>query len=143
MTDNCQGEDVPIHAALVTVQIEPSQTPAPAAALMDDILPKITSAPGLPLDTGLSLRTVRGSRFFFSIPKIKLGRRRTLRPVGQPRKSPSKEWRSARPADRERTPHGPPPSGLPYRTEQSVSGPLTSPGLGEPRGIGVPCILPL
>jgi hypothetical protein len=28
------------------VQIEPSQAPAAAAALMDDILPKITSAPG-------------------------------------------------------------------------------------------------
>jgi len=35
-----------MYAALVTVQIEPSQAPAAAAALMDDILPKITSAPG-------------------------------------------------------------------------------------------------
>jgi hypothetical protein len=49
MTDNCildQGEDVPMYAALVTVKIDPTQAAAAAAALMDGILPKITSAPG-------------------------------------------------------------------------------------------------
>ena len=35
-----------MHAALVTVTIDPSQAPAAAAALMDDILPRVTSVPG-------------------------------------------------------------------------------------------------
>jgi hypothetical protein len=35
-----------MHAALVTISIDPSQAPAAAAALMDDILPRVTSAPG-------------------------------------------------------------------------------------------------
>ncbi len=35
-----------MHAALVTVTIDPGQAPAAAAALMDDILPEVTSAPG-------------------------------------------------------------------------------------------------
>src|SRR5258708_16837797 len=35
-----------MHAALVTVTIDPSQAPAAAAALMDDIMPRITSSPG-------------------------------------------------------------------------------------------------
>src|SRR5260370_37272250 len=40
-----KGEDS-MHAALVTVTIDPSQAPAAAAALMDDIMPRITSSPG-------------------------------------------------------------------------------------------------
>ena len=35
-----------MHAALVTITIDPEQAPAAAAALMDDILPRVTSAPG-------------------------------------------------------------------------------------------------
>ncbi|MES4906294.1 MULTISPECIES: hypothetical protein [unclassified Streptomyces] len=35
-----------MHAALVTLTIDPAQAPAAAAALMDDILPRICSAPG-------------------------------------------------------------------------------------------------
>ena len=40
-----KGEDS-MHAALVTVTIDPSQAPAADAALMDDIMPRITSSPG-------------------------------------------------------------------------------------------------
>jgi hypothetical protein len=39
-----------MHAALVTITIDPSQAPAAAAALMDDILPRVTSAPGVSID---------------------------------------------------------------------------------------------
>ncbi len=35
-----------MHAALVTITIDPGQAPAAAAALMDDILPLVTWAPG-------------------------------------------------------------------------------------------------
>jgi hypothetical protein len=35
-----------MHAALVTVTIDPDQAPAAAAALTNDILPRITSSPG-------------------------------------------------------------------------------------------------
>lgn len=35
-----------MHAALITVTIDPSQAPAAAAALMNDIMPRVTSAPG-------------------------------------------------------------------------------------------------
>ncbi|RNG21638.1 hypothetical protein [Streptomyces botrytidirepellens] len=36
-----------MHAALVTLTIDPDQAPAAAAALMNDILPRVRSAPGL------------------------------------------------------------------------------------------------
>jgi hypothetical protein len=39
-----QGDSM--HAALITVTIDPSQAPAAAAALMNDILPRITAADG-------------------------------------------------------------------------------------------------
>jgi len=35
-----------MHAVLITVTIDPSQAPAAAAALMNDIMPKVTSAFG-------------------------------------------------------------------------------------------------
>lgn len=35
-----------MHAVLITVTIDPSQAPAAAAALMNDIMPKVTSSPG-------------------------------------------------------------------------------------------------
>jgi hypothetical protein len=35
-----------MHAALVTISIDPSQAPVAAAALMDDILPRVSAAPG-------------------------------------------------------------------------------------------------
>lgn len=35
-----------MHAALVTLTIDPAQAPAAAAALMSDILPGVRSAPG-------------------------------------------------------------------------------------------------
>lgn len=35
-----------MHAALVTLTIDPDQAPAAAAALMNDILPRVRSAPG-------------------------------------------------------------------------------------------------
>jgi hypothetical protein len=35
-----------MHAALVTITIDPSQAREAAAALMGDILPRVTSAPG-------------------------------------------------------------------------------------------------
>lgn len=35
-----------MHAALISLTIEPEHAPAAAGALMNDILPKITSAPG-------------------------------------------------------------------------------------------------
>ncbi len=53
-----------MHAALVTVTIDPSQAPAAAAALMDDILPRVTSVPGFA--AGYWLEPVDGRGF--SIP---------------------------------------------------------------------------
>jgi hypothetical protein len=35
-----------MHAALVTLTIDPAQAPAAAAALTNDILPRVCSAPG-------------------------------------------------------------------------------------------------
>ncbi|RNG22300.1 hypothetical protein [Streptomyces botrytidirepellens] len=35
-----------MHAVLVTLTIDPAQAPAAAGALMNDILPKLTAAPG-------------------------------------------------------------------------------------------------
>ncbi|MEU5268091.1 hypothetical protein AB0G77_05970 [Streptomyces hygroscopicus] len=35
-----------MYAALVTLTIDPARAPAAAAALMNDILPKLTAAPG-------------------------------------------------------------------------------------------------
>jgi hypothetical protein len=35
-----------MHAVLITVTIDPRQAPAAATALMNDIMPKVTSAPG-------------------------------------------------------------------------------------------------
>ena len=46
-----------MHAALVTISIDPEQAPAAAAALMDDILPRVTSAPGFTADTALEGQT--------------------------------------------------------------------------------------
>jgi hypothetical protein len=35
-----------MHAALVTLTIDPDQAPAAASALTNDILPRVSSAPG-------------------------------------------------------------------------------------------------
>jgi len=35
-----------MHAALVTLSIDPAQAPAAAAAFTSDVLPRVTSAPG-------------------------------------------------------------------------------------------------
>src|SRR5712691_8726930 len=95
MTDNCQGEDVRMYAALVTVQIEPSQAPAAAAALMDDILPKITSAPGFA--AGYWLEPADGQGFSILLFDTEEQTRQAANSTTSwsARRSPSKEWRSA------------------------------------------------
>ncbi|MFE1328550.1 hypothetical protein [Streptomyces sp. NPDC058741] len=50
-----------MHGALVTLTIDPDQAPAAAGALMNDILPKIRSAPGF--ITGYWLEPADGSGF--------------------------------------------------------------------------------
>lgn len=54
-----------MHAALITVTIDSQKAPAAAAALMEDILPKITSAPGYA--AGYWLEPVDGRGFSFLI----------------------------------------------------------------------------
>lgn len=54
-----------MHAALVTLTIDPAHAPAAAAALMDDILPGIRSAPGFV--TGYWLEPVDGRGFSMTV----------------------------------------------------------------------------
>ncbi|MGR3936856.1 hypothetical protein [Streptomyces sp. BRA346] len=68
-----------MHAVLVTLTIDPAQAPAAAAALMNDILPKLIAAPGFvsgqwlePVDgRGMSILTFAdGERARAAVPLL-------------------------------------------------------------------------
>jgi hypothetical protein len=67
-----------MHAALVTLTIDPDQAPAAAGALTRDILPRITSAPGFV--AGYWLEPVDGRGFSFVVFETEEQARRSTPP---------------------------------------------------------------
>jgi hypothetical protein len=68
-----------MHAALVTLTIDPEQAPAAANALTHDILPKIRSAPGFV--AGYWLEPVEGRGFSFVVFETEEQARRSAPPA--------------------------------------------------------------
>jgi hypothetical protein len=68
-----------MHAALVTLTIDPDQAPAAASALTHDILPRITSAPGFV--AGYWLEPVDGRGFSFVVFETEEQARRSAPPA--------------------------------------------------------------
>jgi hypothetical protein len=90
-------EERTMHAALVSLTIDPDQAPAAANALTRDILPKIRSAPGFV--AGYWLEPVDGRGFSFVVlrPRGRHGDRFRRQATGQPpasasTRSTSGEW---------------------------------------------------
>jgi hypothetical protein len=69
-----------MHAALVTLTIDPDQAPAAADALTRDILPKLRSAPGFV--AGYWLEPVDGRGFSFVVFESEEEARRSAPPAG-------------------------------------------------------------
>jgi hypothetical protein len=68
-----------MHAALVTLTIDPDRAPEAAAALTRDILPKIRSAPGFV--AGYWLEPVEGRGFSFVVFESEEQARRSTPPA--------------------------------------------------------------
>jgi hypothetical protein len=69
-----------MHAALVTLAIDPEQAPAAADALTREILPRIRSAPGFV--AGYWLEPVDGRGFSFVVFETEQQARRSSPPAG-------------------------------------------------------------
>jgi hypothetical protein len=68
-----------VHAALVTLTIDPQQAPAAASALVNDILPTVRSAPGFV--AGYWLEPVDGRGFSIVLFETEEQARQTAPPV--------------------------------------------------------------
>jgi hypothetical protein len=79
-----------VHAALVTLTIDPAQAPAAASALVNEILPTVRSAPGFV--AGYWLEPADGQGFSIVLFESEEEARQTAPPLGNwaPRASPSK-----------------------------------------------------
>jgi hypothetical protein len=77
--DELNEREKTMHAALLTLTIDPEQAPAAANALTRDILPKIRSAPGFV--AGYWLEPVDGRGFSFVVFETEEQVRRSTPPV--------------------------------------------------------------
>ena len=77
--DELNETEKTIHAALLTLTIDPDQAPAAANALTRDILPKIRSAPGFV--AGYWLEPVDGRGFSFVVFETEEQARRSAPPA--------------------------------------------------------------
>jgi hypothetical protein len=76
-TEQRKGRNV--HAALVTLTIDPAQAPAAASALVDNILPAVRSAPGFV--AGYWLEPADGQGFSIVLFETEGQARQTVPPV--------------------------------------------------------------